>query len=83
MTNVDIVSNRRNHPMDYSFKLNEQFSFYHPLMKEVVRVKHIYFRKICTTSKSRKISKMSKISKRRKTSMMRNTRKMSKSSNLS
>jgi len=28
---------RKVHPMDYSFKLNEQFSLYHPLMKEVVR----------------------------------------------
>ena len=30
---------RAKHPMDYSFRLNEQFSFFHPLMKEVVRVK--------------------------------------------
>ena len=30
---------RKKHPMDYSFKLNEQFSFFHPLMKEVVRVR--------------------------------------------
>jgi hypothetical protein len=32
------IGYRKGHPMDYSFKLNEQFSFYHPLMKEVVRV---------------------------------------------
>jgi hypothetical protein len=28
---------RKKHPMDYSFKLNEQFSLYHPLLKEMVR----------------------------------------------
>ena len=29
---------RKNNPMDLCFKLNEQFSFYHPLLKEVVKV---------------------------------------------
>jgi len=28
---------RKKHPMDYSFRLNEQFSYYHPLLKEVVK----------------------------------------------
>jgi hypothetical protein len=29
---------RKKHPMDFCFKLNEQFSYYHPLLKEVVKV---------------------------------------------
>ncbi len=42
-TCVVIFSNRKEHPMDYSFNLNEQFSFYHPLMREVVRVNIPFF----------------------------------------
>jgi hypothetical protein len=29
---------RKKYPMDFCFKLNEQFSYYHPLLKEVVKV---------------------------------------------
>ena len=29
---------RKKHPMDLCFKLNEQFSYYHPMLKEVVKV---------------------------------------------